>query len=84
MTKLLHWARDDHLYSDEVELYGLTRNFAERGDSGSVVMNESGKLLGLPIGDDCCSSDRGYEYVTPIRDIQEDIELQTGGVLGPE
>ncbi|KAI9781535.1 MAG: hypothetical protein M1839_005950 [Geoglossum umbratile] len=55
------------------------RDFADRGDSGSFVTSRSGKLGGMVIGGSerepggCCLA-----YVTPIKEVFDDIERQLG------
>lgn len=56
------------------------RDFAEGGDSGPMVMNASGELVDLLVGKDSCSTDWGIGFVTPIQDIQQDVEKQTSGL----
>lgn len=81
LTRAVHWEQHGDFYSDEVEVLGLTQDFANGGDSGSMVMNISGELVGLLIGNDSCASDWGIGFVTPIQNIQQDVKRETGGFL---
>lgn len=49
--------------------------FAERGDSGSVVVNEGGEMRGLLIGG---AAAMGFAYMTPYATLVSDIENITG------
>lgn len=81
LTRAVHWEQHGEFYSDEIEVMGLTNDFAMGGDSGSMVMNASGELVGLLIGKDSCASDWGGGFVTPIQDILQDVKTETGGSL---
>lgn len=81
LTRAVHWEQHGEFYSDEIEVMGLTNDFADGGDSGSMVMNASGELVGLLIGKDSCATDWSVGFVTPIQDIQQDVKMETGGFL---
>jgi hypothetical protein len=82
MRRGVHWDAHSGLISEEVEVFGLTKNFAGPGDAGSFVTNVRGELVGLLIGRDAYPLDCGI--VTPIEDIQQDIERTAGGFLSLE
>ena len=50
--------------------------FATPGDSGSLVFNVNGDIIGLIFG---CGNNRAY--FTPIKMVLEDIRTQTGLIL---
>lgn len=52
--------------------------FAEKGDSGSIVVNEGGEMRGLLIGG---AAAMGFAYMTPYTTLVSDIENITGGTL---
>lgn len=74
MRRFIHWEQHGDFCSEEVEVLGLAEDFADRGDSGSFVMNVSGELVGLLIGKDCGATEWGAGFVTPIQDLQEDVK----------
>ena len=84
MRRLVHWDNHHDLISEEVEVFGLMRDFADHGDSGAFVTNVRGELVGLLIGRDSNASDFDIGFVTPIEDIQQDIKELSGGFLSLE
>lgn len=52
--------------------------FANKGDSGSIVVNEVGEMKGLLIGG---SVSTGLAFMTPYATLVSDIENITGGEL---
>ena len=81
MQRLVHWLEYGDLVSKEVEVMGLVTNFASAGDSGSMVTDELGNLVGILIGRDSCAREFDVGFVTPIFDIQADVREKTGGFL---
>lgn len=81
MTRLTKWHQHGGLVSEDIEVIGLCMDFAEGGDSGSMVLNQYGELVGLLFAKDSCSNDFGIGYITPIADIQQDVKAKTGGTL---
>lgn len=81
MKRFVHWKQHETFCSEEIEVIGLGKDFAMGGDSGSIVTNVSGELVGLLIGKDSSSTEWGVGYVTPIDDIQQDVKQRTGGFL---
>jgi hypothetical protein len=59
-----------------VDERGKTNLFAEAGDSGSMILNPDGQLVGLLIGG--CEA-LGYTFMTPYAALVADIEQKTGG-----
>ncbi|KAK3357846.1 hypothetical protein B0T25DRAFT_540358 [Lasiosphaeria hispida] len=60
--------------------------FANKGDSGSVVWGQDGRVLGLLFeGQQPQSNDDGYSFVTPIEDVFDHIKgfgmLELGGAV---
>lgn len=78
------WEDHGNLQTSEVEVSGLSRAFAETGDLGSMVTNAEGELVGLLIGKDSHAHDFDSGLVTPIEEIQLDIEKRHGGCLSLE
>lgn len=81
MARQVRWEQHGGMMSEELEVIGLTQNFAEGGDSGSMVMNAAGELVGLLFARDSCASEWDMGFVTPIQDIQQDVRDLTGGEL---
>lgn len=52
--------------------------FADKGDSGSIVVNEVGEIKGLLIGE---SVSMGLAFMTSYATLVSDIENITGGEL---
>lgn len=78
LDRLVQWESIKRV-SHEHEVTGLVEDFADPGDSGSMVTDEHGGLAGILIGKDLCSSDWDPGFVTPFDEIQEDIMLYTNG-----
>ena len=57
---------------------GLHYQFADKGDSGSIVVNAAGEMKGLLIGG---SVSMGFAFMTPYATLVSDIENITGGKL---
>ncbi|KAK3353818.1 hypothetical protein B0T25DRAFT_221366 [Lasiosphaeria hispida] len=59
---------------------GLEGTFGDRGDSGAVVWDECGRVMGLLFtGQQPQGSSKGYSLVTPIEDVFQDIRDASGG-----
>ncbi|KAK2788542.1 hypothetical protein FQN52_006655 [Onygenales sp. PD_12] len=54
-------------------------DFAEPGDSGSIIMNARGEMIGLLFAVDPQASRWDFGFFTPIQLIQEDIKRLTNG-----
>ena len=78
MGREVNWGTVE-MTSCEAEVIGQANNFANYRDSGSMVTNQHGNMVGLLIGKDACSSDFDAGFVTPFQDIQEDVSLYTNG-----
>lgn len=52
--------------------------FAEKGDSGSIIVNLAGEMTGLLIGGAVAT---GFVFMTPYATLVSDIENITGGTL---
>lgn len=56
--------------------------FADSGDSGSVVFDTEGRIVGLLFtGLRPQQNEEGYSYVTPIEDVFEDIKAYSRGEI---
>ena len=55
---------------------GIKYAFAEKGDSGSIIVNEVGEMMGLLIGGAVVT---GFAVMTPYATLVKDIENITGG-----
>jgi hypothetical protein len=54
--------------------------FGDRGDSGAVVWDKEGRVIGMLFtGQQPHGTEDGYSLVTPIEDIFEDIKDMLGG-----
>lgn len=49
MNKVTHWSLHDDLHSGEVELFELTKDFAEGKGYWSKFLNLSAKLMAWPL-----------------------------------
>lgn len=67
--------------AEEVEVIGLTDVFANYGDSGSFVCDETGALVGLLFAMDLSAGEYGGWFVTPVAEIQADVKAMTNGSL---
>lgn len=76
LTRLVQWENQQE--SEEVDVVGLTKNFAQAGDSGSFVVDEDGNLVGLLIATDLITS---CGLVTPMKELLADVKAMTGGYL---
>lgn len=76
LTRLVQWENQQE--SEEVDVVGLTKDFAQAGDSGSFVVDEDGNLVGLLIATDLITS---CGLVTPIEELLADVKAMTGGYL---
>jgi len=80
---------DRHLQtipSSEFVFVGYTGSsgstFADCGDSGAVVFNAFGQLIGLAFtGQSPQGANKGYTLVTPIEDVFEDIKAMSKGEI---
>ena len=84
MRRRVTWANYSDFVSEEIEVLGLTTDFADHGDSGSFVTNIRGELVGLVIGRESNSADFDIGFVTPIEDIQQDVKEMSGGFISLE
>ena len=57
---------------------GTLYSFAGKGDSGSIVVNQTGEMMGLLIGGAAAT---GFAFMTPYATLASDIENITGGKL---
>ncbi|KAI4126486.1 MAG: hypothetical protein LQ347_004953 [Umbilicaria vellea] len=78
LDRLVQW-ESIKTVSYEHEVTGLVEDFADPGDSGSMVTDEHGGLAGILIGKDLCSNDLDPGFVTPFHEIHEDVMLYTNG-----
>lgn len=78
MRREIEWTEHKKV-TFETEIISLTEDFAAPGDSGSVVTNENGELVGLlfSMADEPARHDIGF--MTPITAIQDDVKRLTGG-----
>jgi hypothetical protein len=77
MRRLVQW--EAHVCSYETEVMHYAADFAGPGDSGSMVTNTKGELVGLLFGIDKEASCFNIGIVTPIQKIQQHIKEMTGG-----
>lgn len=84
INREVQWEDHENMRSEEVEVMGLRMAFAEGGDSGSIVTDQHKDLMRLLLAKDSCASDWGMGFVTPIADIQRDVQRLTGGFLSLE
>lgn len=81
MKRVIHWKEHEDFITEEMEVMGLSKDFCDGGDSGAMVTNSYGELIGMVIGKEGCSNDFAVGIVTPILDIFRDVKAHTGGDL---
>lgn len=69
------WPEHQGVTTEYVVVGRKGQAFALPGDSGGIVVNQTGALVGLLIAGAEC---RGTGYVTPIQVIWDDIKMRTG------
>ena len=68
--------------TDEIEIVPEDYHFVRPGDSGSIVLNAHGELIGLLFGRECQSRAEDFGFITPIMAIQKHVkEMTDGGFL---
>jgi hypothetical protein len=68
--------------TQEIEVFPNLGDFVLPGDSGSMVLNRHGELVGLLFGREAVCGDHDIGFVTPIEAIQKHVkELSGGGYL---
>lgn len=77
MDKYMKYQSDEHVF---IGAPARTETpFSNPGDSGSVVYDKDGKVVGLLFrGQIPNQASAGYTFVTPISDVFDDIKLMTG------
>ena len=78
MRRVWDWPETGRI-TQEVEVFPGGEDFARPGDSGSVVHNKAGELVGMLFGKDSPSNNHNMGIASLITDIQEDIRIMTGG-----
>lgn len=81
LDRIISWSQYGNSISTEIEVFGLSDDFAAGGDSGALVTNAKGNIVGMVVGKDSRASDYDIGIVTSFRELQEDIKEQTGGFL---
>ena len=66
---------------EEIEVFGLEGGFAYPGDSGSLVHNKAGELVGMLFAQDSPAHDYDIGMVSDMKDIQDDIKRMTHGFI---
>jgi hypothetical protein len=80
MRRDINWDQYDEP-SNEWEIISPVSDFAEPGDSGSIITNVRGELIGLLFATDACPNNFDSAFFTPFRDIQDDVKKLSGGFL---
>lgn len=78
MRRKVYWKEHDKT-TFEMEIMSSEGHFAQAGDSGSMVLNARGELVGLVFATDKYAREFDTTFMTPIDLIQEDVERLTGG-----
>jgi hypothetical protein len=81
MNRIVQWLSHPGLETEEIEIMGLTSDFAALGDSGSMITNTKGELVGMLIGKDGNAGDWGFGFMTHFSAIREHVREVTGGFL---
>ena len=84
LDRSVHWGPPYDMVSNEIEVISDSKSFAEPGDSGSMVTNKNGELVGMVIGKDCQANDYDIGIVSSFDTIQADTMAMTGGYLSLE
>lgn len=79
LRRNINW-EGNHL-SAEWEVIPSAQHFAALGDSGALVTNVKGELVGLLTAMDVGTMGFGSGFFTPIEDVMRDVEKLTGGRL---
>ena len=80
MERIVFWP-EYNMTSSEIEVVGLAAAFAERGDSGSAVINMHGELIGIVIAMEMNSTSEHSGIVTSIGDLLRDLGEREGVTL---
>lgn len=78
MCRDINWLRLGFT-SSEWEIISQDGEFADQGDSGSIVTNARGELIGLLFAVDSRPKEFGAAFFTPFDTIQDDVKRLTGG-----
>lgn len=81
MHRVVRWATHGGNETEETEIMGVGQDFAEHGDSGSLITDAKGRLVGLLFAKDACASDFDIGFMTPIQDLEENVRERTGATL---
>lgn len=65
----------------EITSSSSTCVFGARGDSGSIITNQQGELIGLLFAAASPAKDLDIGYMTPIDAILDDVKHLSGGFL---
>lgn len=68
----------EEFVTEEKEVFGLNRNFADTGDSGSWVTDEDLELVGMVIANDPYATKWSIGFVSDIGEIEEDVKELCG------
>lgn len=78
MRRTVYW--EEHQETTfETEILSSFEDFAQPGDSGSMVLNTDGELVGLVFATDAFAREFDVTFMTPIHLIQQDVEHMSGG-----
>ena len=80
MTRRVAWHNQEGLVTDEIEIFGIVDDFCRKGDSGSLVTDAQGNLVGMVIGNDPFQDWDGG-LMSAWATIETDIGEVTGGTL---
>ena len=80
MRRRINW---QHLLppriSHEMEIMSHDGNFSEPGDSGSLVINSHGEMVGMLFATDPYPGNFAAAFMTPSSVIQQDVKRLTNG-----
>ncbi|KAK2759782.1 hypothetical protein FQN54_002516 [Arachnomyces sp. PD_36] len=77
MHREVLWSKDN--ITTEVEIYSPHGNFAEPGDSGSLVFNSRGEIVGMIFGTNMNGANHDVAYMLPMSRLQDDVKRMTKG-----
>ena len=81
LRRAIKWQGYNNFVTQEIDVFGLSDDFAEPGDSGAFVTNQNHELVGMVIGRDASASDFDLGIITDIREIEQDVKAMCGATF---
>ena len=80
MRRFVPWP-EHGIHSSEIEIFGETEDFALSADSGSMVTDINGALVGILFGNETRVLNFNVGFITPFKDLVDDVKHYTTGTL---